>query len=654
MADAAALATAAHALAFAEFKGDPQSEGWGRLLNGCEYRGALREALPHGQGHMRWPDGTEFEGEFRGGAVGLRGRWRWPDGSEYDGELQAGLRHGQGTLTRTRPQFAQYVGEWRAGRRHGKGALSYDAEGRQRYEGEWKDGMREGRGTMFFASGAVYEGEWVADRKHGQGVMRWPAAGEVYEGEWRDDLPDGEGRYTWAPPQAQQPQRAASAYQTVNRYWGAFSKGQRHGRGTLELADGSVLEGEWAADAKTGLCKLQRETGETVAVALQGDRPASAERREQQQQQQQVVHVHLSIADALADAGVSAGAALEAEALAVDNAVRGVLARLRALYGLLAVTDEPTSTRAARLGALWVVVERLGLLGARLSLADIGRAAFAAAVVRRDDPVGALARRKLQTLHDPRNALVEWQFIEGLARCAIAAGSPSAPPAERVRATLSAALGHQGWARTDEAAVLRSVAARRAALHRVSVAAVVDEFAGQRAPLLERFAAIVAEECESVARTQSGVPDETISARGALRWLAAKNWFANAGWTPASALSVLLGREVAEGSLASHGAADLASELVAPEFGVAVAALVVAEAARRLRAAEPAEPQQPQVEAAPGQPEAEESRRVPLLNLKAVAAAPTEPASQPVASDDAAEAQRVREAAASVWTVLLG
>lgn len=107
-----------------------------------QYRGGLKNGIPHGKGEMRWPDRH----------IVYRGNW-------HEGEMV-----GFGIMT------------WPSGKR---------------YEGEWKEGCHEGKGMMFYPNGNIYEGEFHQNLRHGRGILRQPNGG-YYEGEFFNDKPSGD------------------------------------------------------------------------------------------------------------------------------------------------------------------------------------------------------------------------------------------------------------------------------------------------------------------------------------------------------------------------------------------------------------------------------------------------------------------------------
>lgn len=120
---------------------DIEATSWVQLGR-QQYRGELKNGVPHGKGEMRWPDRH----------IVYRGNW-------HEGEMK-----GFGIMT------------WPSGKR---------------YEGEWKESCHEGKGMMFYPNGNIYEGEFHQNLKHGSGILRQPNGG-YYEGAFFNDKPSGD------------------------------------------------------------------------------------------------------------------------------------------------------------------------------------------------------------------------------------------------------------------------------------------------------------------------------------------------------------------------------------------------------------------------------------------------------------------------------
>ena len=95
--------------------------------------------MKHGKGKLLFAKGGSYEGTFSKDQYhGSNCTYIWPDGSQFTGTYEAGMRNGQGTLTK--PDGRCYKGTWSENRRHGQ-ILFTDAKGKQ-YRQEWKDDKR--------------------------------------------------------------------------------------------------------------------------------------------------------------------------------------------------------------------------------------------------------------------------------------------------------------------------------------------------------------------------------------------------------------------------------------------------------------------------------------------------------------------------------
>jgi len=116
------------------------------------------------------------------------------------------------------------------------------------YEGFWRDNKRCGLGRVITIRGDVFEGRWVLDMKLGFGSL-WKTNGVGYVGDWEYDLYHGKGTEVtgkWT-------------------YEGDFQSGVRHGKGRLELEDGSIYNGEFFEDEPHGYGVLTWPNGSAYA-----------------------------------------------------------------------------------------------------------------------------------------------------------------------------------------------------------------------------------------------------------------------------------------------------------------------------------------------------------------------------------------------------
>ena len=86
---------------------------------------------------------------------------------------------------------------------HGRGAECQ--KGAYEYEGPFQNGLRHSRsagddGTCRYADGSTYVGAWRLGRRAGRGRLE-AADGTVLEGEFEDDVPHGEGEEQGGKPE---------------------------------------------------------------------------------------------------------------------------------------------------------------------------------------------------------------------------------------------------------------------------------------------------------------------------------------------------------------------------------------------------------------------------------------------------------------------
>jgi hypothetical protein len=104
------------------------------------------------EGIYTFPDGREYKGELKDGVPHGSGIETWTTGSQYDGEFRNGKRHGQGTFIWGEDSDSRgdkYVGEWRDGKRHGQGVLE---SGDYQYKGNFENDKYDGKGTRIYVS----------------------------------------------------------------------------------------------------------------------------------------------------------------------------------------------------------------------------------------------------------------------------------------------------------------------------------------------------------------------------------------------------------------------------------------------------------------------------------------------------------------------
>lgn len=54
------------------------------------YKGDLRNDVPHGKGILKFPDGAVYDGEWEAGTYHGKGKYVFPDGKIQDGQFSKG------------------------------------------------------------------------------------------------------------------------------------------------------------------------------------------------------------------------------------------------------------------------------------------------------------------------------------------------------------------------------------------------------------------------------------------------------------------------------------------------------------------------------------------------------------------------------------
>lgn len=85
----------------------------------------------------------------------------------------------------------EYTGNFVNGKYHGKGILTF--RNGKRYEGDFVNGQQTGKGIYIYSNGDRYEGDVNCGKHTGIGIYIWKDSGSVYEGEWMDDKRTGYG-----------------------------------------------------------------------------------------------------------------------------------------------------------------------------------------------------------------------------------------------------------------------------------------------------------------------------------------------------------------------------------------------------------------------------------------------------------------------------
>jgi hypothetical protein len=231
------------------------------------YKGTLKDFLPHGQGTYTYVNGDKYAGEWKKGKRHGQGTYTHADGDKYVGEWKKGNEHGQGTYTHA--DGDKYVGEWKEGNKHGQGTYSWPMDEKYNsekiYVGEWKDDEMHGEGTetgiLMDGSKLTYSGNWKNGKKHGEGTYICvqpennilPKVEIKYVGEWRNDKRHGYGDSESADGKKyagewknNSPHEGTHTFIDGSKYTGGFKGGQDfHGQGTRIYPNGNKYVGEW-------------------------------------------------------------------------------------------------------------------------------------------------------------------------------------------------------------------------------------------------------------------------------------------------------------------------------------------------------------------------------------------------------------------------
>ncbi len=242
-------------------------------------------------------DGEVYTGDIKGGLA--HGYGESSNSSEtFIGGFNAGKRvYGRGTVqSKTNEDTRQialsvfplsqhisaYVGPWVNNQPNGIGSLMTSG-GRVIYYGKVNNGIPHGHGYgIGLNNNELYKGEWVEGRPHGKGLLlRWRDGEiyETYEGDMKNGLPNGSGKLTDTKRgivYGGSFNDGSSSNITMIIYsskkeegevkeekyeGGTMIRGQRHGHGTMNYADGRRYEGSWAADLYHGHGTLKDKSG---------------------------------------------------------------------------------------------------------------------------------------------------------------------------------------------------------------------------------------------------------------------------------------------------------------------------------------------------------------------------------------------------------
>lgn len=128
----------------------------------------------------------------------------------------------------------------------------------------------DGRGYIWSCMQFQYAGTVERDQISGEGCMKW-LNGYKVEGSFENGVPNGVGKMTWKNGDYYEGQivngvRHGEGTLTSQNgkamYKGCWYRGQRHGKGTQQYADGSVYQGLWAHDTRHGSGMMRYKNGD--------------------------------------------------------------------------------------------------------------------------------------------------------------------------------------------------------------------------------------------------------------------------------------------------------------------------------------------------------------------------------------------------------
>jgi len=193
---------------------------------------------------MIWTDRMGNAGRYTGGlrtvdndySIAPHGFGRFvasANGDIFEGGWRNGRRHGQG-----RWEFGMtgdvFEGRFLHDRKNGRG--NYQSRDGRSSEGYYTDDQAEDlNGTLTWKDGTLYVGAFRKGQRTGRGSIQFPGNGVRYVGEFRKGKYDGLG---------------TCMFEDSMVYSGYWRKGKAHGRGKLINADGIIIhEGQWDDDA---------------------------------------------------------------------------------------------------------------------------------------------------------------------------------------------------------------------------------------------------------------------------------------------------------------------------------------------------------------------------------------------------------------------
>ena len=126
------------------------------VINGRQYRGDVKDGVPHGFGSELWPNGSIYEGIYVSGRRKGQGRLVWAEGNSYEGTFENDEMSGYGTFTWNNGD--KYEGMFKHSKMHGEGSFTWSNG--NRYIGGYSNGIRHGFGIFLWSDGRVNKGHW--------------------------------------------------------------------------------------------------------------------------------------------------------------------------------------------------------------------------------------------------------------------------------------------------------------------------------------------------------------------------------------------------------------------------------------------------------------------------------------------------------------
>lgn len=258
-----------------------------------------------GQGVFLFEDGTRYVGDFKSGEINGYGVAVYPDSSKYLGEWKSRFPEGRGTFTQA--DGKRIHGIWKRGqlveavskitmttpepktismeKKGQTGCVSGDCQNGQgtyvyadgsTYTGTFRQGKRHGNGEFRSSANETYTGEFQNNYFHGKGKLV-QASGKMLDGIWEQgefqgiasatlqkegcvdgDCQNGKGTYVFKNGKAtykgtfinsKANGKGECQYANGDAYLGEWQDGVFHGVGTLTLADGTKVQGQWVRGA---------------------------------------------------------------------------------------------------------------------------------------------------------------------------------------------------------------------------------------------------------------------------------------------------------------------------------------------------------------------------------------------------------------------